>query len=90
MDTEDEIVMTPPPIDLEAEQDMKEVISILQQQIALKSKEVLTLKDKLAKQKEELNVKDSISFMQAEFQKEQDRLVIEHSRTKMELAEAQS
>lgn len=55
------------PIDLEEDQDMKEVISILQQQLALKSREIAELKCRLAKQKEELNVKDSIAFMQAEF-----------------------
>lgn len=78
------------PIELEEDQDMKEVISILQQQLSLKSKEIAELQQRLAKQKEELNVKDSIAFMQTEFQKEKDRLIIAHSKTKMELAEAQS
>ena len=61
-------------MDREQEQDLKEVIQILQQQIVLKSKEIQVLKDSQSEQG----------------QKERDRLILEHTATKMELATAQA
>lgn len=53
---------------------MKEVISILQQQIVLKSKELTTIKKEMDEQ----------------FQQERDNIILDHSNTKIVLAQTKS
>lgn len=61
-------------VDEEEEQNMKEVIQILQQQILLKSRELTTIRQELTEK----------------FNEERDKVHMEHSNTKMQLAQTKT